>query len=52
MLPAGTLSLQGIVKTQLERGVWFVFDNYFFRIVPFPVYIIAATPTLYWGSII
>ena len=40
---AGTLSMQGIVKAQLDRGVWFVFDNYFFMIVPFAVYIIAAT---------
>ena len=40
---AGTLSMRGIVKAQLDRGVWFVFDNYFFMIVPFAVYIIAAT---------
>jgi NADH-quinone oxidoreductase subunit H len=40
---AGTLSMQGIIKAQLDRGVWFVFDNYFFMIVPFAVYIIAAT---------
>ena len=43
VMAAGTLSLQGIVKAQLERGVWFVFDNYFFMIVPFAVYLIAAT---------
>ena len=43
VMSAGTLSLQGIVKAQLERGVWFVFDNYFFMIVPFAVYLIAAT---------
>jgi NADH-quinone oxidoreductase subunit H len=43
VMAAGTLSLQGIVKAQLDRGVWFVFDNYFFMIVPFAVYIIAAT---------
>jgi NADH-quinone oxidoreductase subunit H len=42
-MAAGTLSLQGIVKAQLDRGVWFVFDNYFFMIVPFVVYLIAAT---------
>src|ERR1035438_3530137 len=42
VMSAGTLSLQGIVKAQLERGVWFVFDNYFFMIVPFAVYLIAA----------
>src|SRR5579864_2287680 len=40
---AGTLSMQGIVKAQLERGTWFVFDNYFFKIVPFVIYLIAAT---------
>jgi NADH-quinone oxidoreductase subunit H len=43
VMAAGTLSLQGIVKAQLDRGVWFVFDNYFFMIVPFAVYLIAAT---------
>jgi NADH-quinone oxidoreductase subunit H len=43
VMAAGTLSLQGIVKAQLARGVWFVFDNYFFMIVPFAVYLIAAT---------
>jgi NADH-quinone oxidoreductase subunit H len=43
VMAAGTLSMRGIVKAQLERGVWFVFDNYFFMIVPFAVYIIAAT---------
>jgi NADH-quinone oxidoreductase subunit H len=43
VMAAGTLSMQGIVKAQLDRGIWFVFDNYFFMIVPFAVYIIAAT---------
>jgi NADH-quinone oxidoreductase subunit H len=43
VMAAGTLSMQGIVKAQLDRGVWFVFDNYFFMIVPFAVYLIAAT---------
>src|SRR3989442_149078 len=43
VMAAGTLSMQGIVKAQLDRGVWFVFDNYLFMIVPFAVYIIAAT---------
>ena len=43
VMVAGTLSMQGIVKAQLERGVWVVFDNYGFMIVPFAVYIIAAT---------
>jgi NADH-quinone oxidoreductase subunit H len=43
VMAAGTLSMQGIVKAQLDRGVWFMFDNYGFMIVPFAVYIIAAT---------
>jgi NADH-quinone oxidoreductase subunit H len=40
---AGTLSMQGIIRAQAEHGVWFVFGNYGFMIVPFAVYIIAAT---------
>jgi len=43
VMAAGTLSMQGIVKAQLEHGVWGVFANYGFMIVPFAVYIIAAT---------
>jgi NADH-quinone oxidoreductase subunit H len=42
-MAAGTLSMQGIVRSQLDRGVWGVFDNYFFMIVPFALYIVAAT---------
>ena len=42
VMAAGTLSMQGIVRAQLERGEWFVFGNYFFMIVPFAVYLIAA----------
>src|SRR5882672_2665046 len=43
VMAARTLSMQGIVQAQLDRGIWFIFDNYFFMIVPFAVYIIAAT---------
>ena len=43
VMAAGTLSMRGIVRAQLERGVWFVFDNYCFMIVPFLLYMIAAT---------
>jgi len=43
VMVSGTLSMQGIVKAQLDRGIWFIFDNYLFMIVPFAVYIIAAT---------
>jgi len=43
VMVSGTLSMQGIVKAQLDLGIWFIFDNYLFMIVPFAVYIIAAT---------
>ncbi len=42
LMVAGTLSMQGIVKAQLERGVWFAFGNYALMLVPFAVYVIAA----------
>lgn len=42
LMAAGTLSMQGIIQAQLHRGVWFVFGNYGFMIVPFVVYLIAA----------
>src|SRR6185369_7740970 len=38
LMVAGTLSMVGIVTAQQERGVWFVFDNWGFMIVPFAVY--------------
>jgi len=43
VMVAGTLSMKQIVLQQQARGIWFVFDNYLFMIVPFAVYIIAAT---------
>ncbi|MBZ5592421.1 MAG: NADH-quinone oxidoreductase subunit NuoH [Acidobacteriia bacterium] len=43
LMVAGTLSMQGIVKAQQLRGVWFVFSNYGFMLVPFVVYLISAT---------
>jgi NADH-quinone oxidoreductase subunit H len=43
VMMAGTLSMQGIIQSQATRGVWGVFDNFGFMIVPFAVYIIAAT---------
>ncbi len=42
IMMAGTLSMVGIVKSQQERGIWIIFDNYGFMIVPFMVYLIAA----------
>ena len=43
LMAAGTLSMQGIVRTQMERGVWLAFDNYGFMLLPFVLYLIAAT---------
>src|SRR5215831_5023199 len=43
VMVAGTLSMRGIVQSQIDRGLWGVFSNYGFMIVPFAVYIIAAT---------
>jgi NADH-quinone oxidoreductase subunit H len=43
VMSAGTLSMVGIVQAQQQRGIWFVFDNWGFMILPFVVYIIAAT---------
>jgi NADH-quinone oxidoreductase subunit H len=43
VMASGTLSMVGIVKAQQDRGIWFIFDNWAFMIVPFVVYIIAAT---------
>ncbi len=43
VMVAGTLSMQSIVRAQADRGIWFIFSNYGFMIVPFVVYMIAAT---------
>jgi NADH-quinone oxidoreductase subunit H len=43
VMAAGTLKMSDIVLAQQSRGIWFVFDNYGFMIIPFAVYIIAAT---------
>ncbi|MCP5109544.1 MAG: NADH-quinone oxidoreductase subunit H [bacterium] len=42
VMAAGTLSMVGIVEQQQERGVWFIFDNYGFMIVPFMLFLISA----------
>jgi NADH-quinone oxidoreductase subunit H len=41
-MAAGSLNLGEIVRNQQERGLWFIFDNFGFMIVPFMVYCIAA----------
>ena len=43
LMVAGTLSMQGIVKAQMDRGIWFAFSNFGFMLVPFVVYLISAT---------
>ena len=43
VMVAGTLSMQGIIQRAAGPRIWFVFSNYGFMIVPFVVYIIAAT---------
>jgi NADH-quinone oxidoreductase subunit H len=43
VMVAGTLSMRGIVESQATRGVWGMFANYGFMIVPFAIYVIAAT---------
>src|SRR4051812_47970179 len=43
VMVAGTLSMRGIVFAQEKAGIWFVFSNYGFMIVPFAVFLIAAT---------
>jgi NADH-quinone oxidoreductase subunit H len=42
LMVAGTLSMQGIVRAQLDRHVWFAFSNYGLMLIPFFVYSIAA----------
>jgi len=43
VMVAGTLSMQGIVRAQMAHGVWGIFANYGFMIVPFAIYIVSAT---------
>ncbi len=43
VMAAGTLSMVEIVRAQSERQIWFLFANYGFMIVPFVIFLIAAT---------
>src|SRR3954469_6234175 len=43
VMVAGSLSMREIVFAQEKAGIWFVFSNYGFMIVPFAVFLIAAT---------
>ena len=40
---AGTLSMQGVIASQFERGVWGAFDNYGLMLLPTVLFIIAGT---------
>jgi NADH-quinone oxidoreductase subunit H len=42
VMSAGTLSMSAIVRTQLEHGVWFAFDNYGLMLVPMVIYMISS----------
>ncbi|MBI3694502.1 MAG: NADH-quinone oxidoreductase subunit H [Acidobacteria bacterium] len=42
LMVAGTLSMQGIVKAQFDRQIWFAFSNYGLMFIPFVTYSIAA----------
>ena len=39
---SGTLSMVGIVNAQLDRGVWFAFDNFGLMLIPTMIYLISA----------
>ncbi len=43
VMAAGSLSMVRIVEVQAERGIWFLFANYGFMLVPFVIFLIAAT---------
>ncbi len=40
---AGTLSMQGVIQSQLDRGVWGAFDNFGLMLIPTVLFIIAGT---------
>ncbi len=40
---AGSLSMQGIIVAQYERGIWGAFDNYLLMLIPTVLFIIAGT---------
>lgn len=46
LMAAGTLSMQGMIRNQFERGVWLAFDNYGFMLVPFGLFLVAGIAEL------
>ena len=40
---AGTLSMQGVIDAQFERGTWGAFDNFGLMLIPTALFIIAGT---------
>jgi NADH-quinone oxidoreductase subunit H len=42
LMVAGTLSMQGIVKAQLDQGLWFAFSNYGLMLIPAVLFLIAG----------
>ncbi|MDQ6677879.1 MAG: NADH-quinone oxidoreductase subunit H [Acidobacteriota bacterium] len=43
LMAAGTLSMQGIVRAQNDRNIWFAFSNYGFMLFPFAIFLLAIT---------
>ena len=42
VMSAGSLSMVKIVEAQRDQGVWFIFGNYGFMLVPFAIFMIAS----------
>lgn len=42
LMVAGTLSMQGIIHAQLDKGVWIAFSNYGLMLVPTVLFLIAG----------
>jgi NADH-quinone oxidoreductase subunit H len=42
LMVAGTLSMQGIVRAQLEQGEWIAFSNYGLMLIPTALFLIAG----------
>src|SRR5277367_2075948 len=42
VMSAESLSMVQIVRSQQQRGIWFLFDNFGFMVVPFFIFLVAA----------
>ena len=48
LMVAGTLSMQGIVRSQLEQGSWIAFSNYGLMLVPTVLFFISGVAETNW----